>query len=209
MLKTSTNRPIILFDGVCNLCNSVVRWVIARDTEKRFVFASLQSDAARRELEKILRHDEIEALPESIVLVDSDGVHVRSTAAMRIARGLGGPYALLGLGVVLPRPARDAIYSVVARKRYRWFGRREICMIPTLDVAERFLDAGEPRHLTYESHSRGRRTATGTDPQTQAPPDDRDQNVDRRTINVGRAQGLIEGDDREVDHLLRKDQNSE
>ncbi len=141
-------RPVILFDGVCNLCNASVQWVIARDKDVRFHFASLQSDAARRELDKVLGAEEIDALPDSIVLVDSDGVHTRSAAALRIARGLGSPYPLLALGFVLPRPIRDAVYDMVARNRYRWFGRRDTCMTPTPDVAERFLDAGEPRPPT-------------------------------------------------------------
>ncbi len=139
---------VILFDGVCNLCNSTVQWVIERDKEGRFNFASLQSDVARRELGKVMDTKEIDALPDSIVLLDSDGVHVRSAAALRILRGLGSWFLLLRLGVVLPGPIRDAIYDMVARNRYRWFGRRDTCMIPTTDIAARFLDADEPRAPT-------------------------------------------------------------
>ena len=148
------HRPVILFDGVCNLCNSAVRWVIERDKEGRFSFASLQSDAARRELVKVMGTKEIEALPDSIVLLDSDGVHTRSTAVLRIARGLGSRFALLRLGVVLPRPIRDVIYDLIARNRYRWFGRRDTCMMPTPDIASRFLDADEPRPPTADTGSR-------------------------------------------------------
>ena len=137
-------RSIILFDGVCNLCNSAVQWVIERDKEGRFDFASLQSQAARRELESVIGPEEIAALPDSIVLVDSDGVHTRSAAALRIVRALGSPFALLSLGVVVPRPIRDAVYDWIARNRYRWFGRRDTCMTPTPDLAARFLDANEP-----------------------------------------------------------------
>ena len=138
-------RPIILFDGVCNLCNSAVQWVIERDKEERFYFASLQSDAARQELEELMGAEEIDALPDSIVLLDSEGVHTRSAAALRIARALGSRYALLRLGVVLPRPIRDAVYDLIARNRYRWFGRRDTCMTQTPDLATRFIDADEPR----------------------------------------------------------------
>ncbi len=144
----SRQRPVILFDGVCNLCNSAVRWVIEHDKEGRFDFASLQSDVARRELVKVMDPREVDALPDSIVLLDSDGVHVRSAAALRILRGLGSWFLLLRLGVVLPGPIRDAIYDMVARNRYRWFGRRDTCMIPTPDIAARFLDADEPRAPT-------------------------------------------------------------
>ena len=149
------HRPIILFDGVCNLCNSAVQWVIERDKEGRFDFASLQSDAARRELEKVMGAKEIDALPDSIVLVDSDGVHTRSAAALRIAHGLGSPFWLLGLGIVLPRPVRDAVYSLIARNRYRWFGRRDTCMRPTPDIAARFLDADEPRPPIPPAYEKG------------------------------------------------------
>ncbi len=138
-------RPVILFDGVCNLCNSAVQWVIERDREGRFDFASLQSDAARRELVKVMTTEEIDELPDSMVLIDSGGVHVRSAAALRILRELDSWFLLLRLGVVLPRPIRDAIYNLIARNRYRWFGRRDTCMTPTPDIAARFLDADEPR----------------------------------------------------------------
>ncbi len=145
-------RPVILFDGVCNLCNSAVQWVIERDKEGRFDFASLQSDAARRELVRVMDANEIDALidalPDSIVLLDSDGVHVRSAAVLRILRGLDSWFLLLRLGIVLPRPIRDAVYRLVALNRYRWFGRRDTCMTPTPDTAARFLDAGEPRKPT-------------------------------------------------------------
>ena len=141
-------RPVILFDGVCNLCNSAVQWVIEHDEEGRFDFASLQSDAARQELMKVLDANEIDTLPDSIVLLDSDGVHVRSAADLRILRGLGSWVLLLRLAVVLPRPIRDAVYNLVARNRYRWFGRRDVCMTPTPDIAARFLDADEPQAAT-------------------------------------------------------------
>ncbi len=146
-------RPIILFDGVCNLCNSAVQWVIERDKEGRFDFASLQADAARRELVNVMTAKEIDALPDSIVLLDSDGVHVRSAAALRITRELGSRFALLRLGIVMPRPIRDAIYDLIARNRYRWFGRQDVCMTPTPDIAARFLDADEPRPPFPETDS--------------------------------------------------------
>jgi predicted DCC family thiol-disulfide oxidoreductase YuxK len=138
---------LILFDGVCNLCNAAVQRVIAHDPHGQFQFGSLQSEVSQRVLENALSTAEIEGLPDSIVLVDAKGVHTRSTAAMRIARGVGFPYAMLGLGVVLPRPVRDALYGFVARNRYRWFGRQDRCMVPTPELASRFIDSdgSEPR----------------------------------------------------------------
>ena len=139
------SHPIILFDGVCNLCNAAVQWVIERDTQGRFLFASLQSEAARRELRSADEGVTIEALPDSIVLLDAGRIYIRSAAAIRIARQMGFPYALLGVFMAVPRPIRDAVYRLVARNRYRWFGRRDTCMVPTPDLESRFLDSGEAR----------------------------------------------------------------
>jgi predicted DCC family thiol-disulfide oxidoreductase YuxK len=137
-------RPVILFDGVCNLCNASVRWVIERDTRAAFDFASLQSAAARRLLEAAGFGGGTDALPDAIVLIDRDGVHTGSTAAARIARRLSFPYWLLGLlGTAVPAFIRDPLYRFVARNRYRWFGRRDSCARPAPGHAARFLDADE------------------------------------------------------------------
>ena len=135
--------PVVLFDGVCNLCNGWVRWIIPRDPRGVFRFASLQSQAARDALRQG-RHDDPAALPDSIVLLDEQGLHVESDAVLRIARRLGLPYSLLAASRIVPRVLRDAVYRTVARNRYRWFGRRESCMLPPPGVASRFLDAVEP-----------------------------------------------------------------
>lgn len=129
--------PVILFDGVCNLCNGAVTWIIERDPRAVFVFGALQSDGARALL---ARHEALHDLPDSIVLIDASGVHTRSDAALRIAAQLGAPWSWLNVGRILPRGLRDAIYNWVARNRYRWFGKRDSCMLPTPDLAHRFLD---------------------------------------------------------------------
>ncbi len=129
--------PVILFDGVCNLCNGAVTWVIERDNRAYFRFASLQSGAARSALSDA---GAPAIMPDSIVLLDADGVHVRSDAALRIAARLGMPWSLLSLARIVPRVLRDAVYDFIARNRYRWFGRRDVCMLPTAGVADRFLD---------------------------------------------------------------------
>jgi len=138
--------PLVLFDGVCNLCNAWVQWLIERDPEGRLRFASLQSDAARAVLSEA-GVDDPAALPDSIALVDETGVHVRSAAALRIAGRLGFPYSLGRAALFVPRPIRDAVYRLIARNRYRWFGRREACMRPTPELAGRFLDANEPERV--------------------------------------------------------------
>ena len=129
--------PVILFDGVCNLCNGFVRFVIARDLAARFRFAALQSDSARRLLARL---DGLGGIPDSVVLVDRGRVYTRSSAALRIARGLPFPWSLARALIVVPRPLRDWVYDRVARHRYRWFGRKDTCIVPTPDLRARFLE---------------------------------------------------------------------
>ena len=123
----------MLFDGVCNLCNGAVRFILARDPAARFQFASLQSEAARRLLGE-------NAPEETIVLREGGKIYSQSTAALRIARELRFPWPLLYAFIVVPRPLRDAIYDWVARHRYQWFGKREVCMVPMPEVRGRFLE---------------------------------------------------------------------
>ncbi|RKD88107.1 thiol-disulfide oxidoreductase DCC family protein [Halopiger aswanensis] len=129
--------PIVLFDGVCNLCNGFVQFLVPRDTDEQFYFASLQSDVAT---ELLAEHDLPTDDLESIVLIEGDDCYVKSAAVLRIAQLLGGVYALLGPFRYLPRPIRDLAYDLVAANRYRLFGKKEQCMMPTGDVRSRFLE---------------------------------------------------------------------
>ncbi len=131
------DRPIILFDGVCNLCTASVRFVIERDSRKKFRFAPLQSPTAR-ELLRARGRDP--GTLESMLLVLDGRVHRKSTAALQIARRLDGLWPLLYGLIAVPRPLRDALYDWIGRRRYRWFGRRESCWTPQDDLADRFLD---------------------------------------------------------------------
>jgi predicted DCC family thiol-disulfide oxidoreductase YuxK len=130
----------ILFDGVCNLCNGFVQFVIRHDPKGHFRFAALQSQAAQ---EMLARHGVVTAHlptePESVLLLSGGRLYSHSTAVLRIAHALGGGWRLAGLGWVLPRAWRDALYRFVARNRYRWFGREESCMLPTPALKARFL----------------------------------------------------------------------
>jgi predicted DCC family thiol-disulfide oxidoreductase YuxK len=128
---------VILFDGVCNLCNRFVQFVIARDPRARFSFASLQSSAAARLA--AARAGSTDGR-ESIVLLENGREFTESTAALRIVAALGFPWTLAGGLIIVPRPLRDWAYGVVARNRYRWFGKRQVCMVPTPDLKRRFLD---------------------------------------------------------------------
>ena len=130
----------ILFDGVCNLCNRFVRFVIVRDPHARFRFAPLTSAAAR----SLLRESGVaEPLPDSMVLIEDGRVYFRSDAQLRVVRRLRFPWPLFYGFIVVPRFVRDRVYDTIAAGRYRWFGRRETCMVPTPDVARRFLADGE------------------------------------------------------------------
>ena len=131
-------HPVLLFDGVCNLCNGTVQWILARDRRQVFRFASLQSPAARRLLDSVAAPAD---LPDSVVLIDGGRVLVRSDAAIAVARRLGFPWSMAAVGRAVPRVLRDAVYSWVARHRYRWFGRRATCWVPTPELSARFLDA--------------------------------------------------------------------
>ena len=127
---------IILFDGVCNLCNGFVLFVIRRDPAARFRFAALSSEAAAR----LLADAGVRApLPDSIVLIHDGRAYFRSDAPLRIARGLTFPWPLLSVFLVVPRFVRDPVYDFIAARRYRWFGRREVCMVPTPELKNRFL----------------------------------------------------------------------
>ena len=134
MTSTAEERgPVILFDGVCNLCTGSVRFVLARDSKRRFRFASLQSAAAERLLGE---RDNL----ESMVLIEDGAVYRKSTAALRIARRLDGGWPLLAALLFVPRTLRDAVYDWVGRRRYRLFGKRDVCWTPQPELADRFLD---------------------------------------------------------------------
>jgi len=133
----SDPSPIVLFDGVCNLCNASVNFIIDRDPSGVFRFASLQSPSGKELLERF-------GVPTdtyySLVLIHGDHLFVRSTAALRIAARLRGPWRLLYALMLVPRPVRDRIYDWIARNRYKWFGQAEACRIPTPELRSRFLD---------------------------------------------------------------------
>ena len=133
---TSASGPILLFDGVCNLCSGAVQWLIAHDPAARFRFASLQSDAGRALL---AQHGlPLDAL-DTVVLVEGAHYWLKSSAALETARRLGGLWALAGILVLIPRPLRDTLYDWVARNRYARWGRRAECWAPRPELRARFL----------------------------------------------------------------------
>ncbi len=149
--QTRTNvgdKPVVLFDGLCNLCNGAVQFIIDHEREPTLSFAALQSDLAAELLPKVFGEERANELrrgaeakgdPDSIVFVEGGRGYSHSTAALRIARHLRAPYRWLSWSIVFPRVLRDAIYRFIARNRYRWFGKSETCRVPTPELRARFL----------------------------------------------------------------------
>lgn len=135
-MNSEINFPVLLFDGVCNLCNHSVQWVLRHDARGQFRFAALQSDPGRSLLLRFgLNAEQL----DSVVLIDRDRAYIRSDAPLEVLYKLGGAWAWFYPLKALPRSWRDAAYDWIARNRYRWFGRREACMMPRPEWKERFL----------------------------------------------------------------------
>jgi predicted DCC family thiol-disulfide oxidoreductase YuxK len=128
---------LILFDGVCNLCNGAVQFIIRRDPTLKFRFASLQSDFGRAQLLKFHRDPSV---LHSLVVIEHETFFERSDAVLRIARRLGGVWSWIGVFRYIPRVIRDLWYDTVARYRYKIFGRTEACMVPTAEMKVRFVE---------------------------------------------------------------------
>jgi len=128
---------VVLFDGVCTLCNRTVDFIVRHDRTGQFHYGSLQSSTARALLEKFdLPADSL----ESMVLIDQDRVYTKSAAALTIARKLDNPWHLLAIFQVVPRGIRDRLYDWIARHRYAWFGKKDGCRIPTDAEKRLFLE---------------------------------------------------------------------
>ena len=136
-LLDDIDQPVLLFDGVCNLCNGIVRFVIRFDAGGEFLFAPLQSDVGQALLE---RHDLPTEDFDSFVLVEDGDVTTKSTAALKVARRLDGPWPLAYPLVYLPEGVRDRVYDLVAEYRYQVFGKKEQCPVPEPEIRDRFAD---------------------------------------------------------------------
>lgn len=131
------HKQLILFDGVCNLCNTSVQFVIQNDKKNQFVFAALESSIGQ----KIINHYNIDTSKLDSILLYSreNGLSIKSTAALTIAKQLNSPVNLLSLFLVIPSFIRDTVYDFIAKNRYKWFGKKEVCMIPTPELKSKFL----------------------------------------------------------------------
>jgi len=135
--KELASQRIILFDGVCNLCNGSVKFILQREKEPLFQFASIQSEAGK----ELLAWCGLPAdYSRAIILLDRGQVSLRSTAALRIGQTLKFPWSILArLGFLVPTALRDWVYDQIATHRYQWFGKTDICMVPTKSLKARFL----------------------------------------------------------------------
>lgn len=135
MTITSTHK-IILFDGVCNLCNSSVQLVLKNDAKDTFRLAALQSDVGQQLIQKF-GIDTSET--DSIILIDGEIYYSKSTAALKIAKHLSGAFPLLYAFMIVPKFIRNIVYDYIAKNRYKWYGKQESCMIPTTELKSKFL----------------------------------------------------------------------
>ncbi|MTI31707.1 thiol-disulfide oxidoreductase DCC family protein [Xanthovirga aplysinae] len=135
-MKSKDHKYIILFDGVCNFCNSSVNFIIDHDSKRRFVFASLQSKYAQKLLKK---HHILFSSPNSIVLFDKEKYYFKSEAALKIAGKLDGLWPAFSAFQILPKSFLDFLYDLVAQNRYRIFGKSDSCRLPDSALKERFL----------------------------------------------------------------------
>ncbi len=133
------NKKIILFDGVCNLCNGVIQFVIKRDKKDTFRYAALQSEiGAQLIAERAIDTTKV----DSIILIEPGVAYfTKSDAALEISKSFGGGWKLLGIFTWIPKSFRDVVYDLIARNRYKLFGRKDACMIPTPELQAKFLDS--------------------------------------------------------------------
>lgn len=129
-------RGTILFDGVCNLCNGIVQFVLKRDKRDHFQFASLQSDAGIQVLENYQLNQGL----DTFVYVYKNKAYTKSSAALYVLKGLGGIWKILFIFIIIPKFLRDPIYNWIARNRYKWFGKKDECMLPRPEYKHKFLE---------------------------------------------------------------------
>jgi predicted DCC family thiol-disulfide oxidoreductase YuxK len=126
---------IVLFDGECNFCDSSVQFIIKHDPNGAFHFASIQSEIGR----ELMTKHQVPSDVDSLVLIEDGKAYLKSTAALRIAKQLSNPWKLTSVFLILPNSLRDKMYNYVAKNRYKWFGKRDSCMLPPPHIRKRFL----------------------------------------------------------------------
>ena len=141
-IGTETQPYIVLFDGLCNLCNGAVQFIIRHDKKNRFVFASLQSEVAK----KLLNEIQVPSSLDTIVLIKGHKHFEKSDAVLEIAKNLSGLWPMVYGFKIIPRILRDVLYKWVAKNRYTWFGKRESCVSPSAEISTKFLDFEDQKY---------------------------------------------------------------
>jgi predicted DCC family thiol-disulfide oxidoreductase YuxK len=131
------NKPIVLFDGICNYCNYWVNFAVRRDSKQKLLFTPLQGETAKRLLPQ---YNISPTALSSVILIDKEKAYTQSTAALRMCRYLDGGWKLLYGLIIIPKPIRDFFYNIIARNRYKWYGKRDECMVPSPELRDRFLE---------------------------------------------------------------------
>ena len=131
------DQPVILFDGVCNFCNAIINFIIRQDKKRIFLYATLQSNAGKRILEESKFPTDIF---ESFLLLDKGKLYSKSAASLRLYNYLPWYWKWTQLFWIFPKFIRDWVYDIIAKNRYKWFGKREECMVPSSELKERFLE---------------------------------------------------------------------
>ncbi len=131
-----TDQPIIIFDGVCNLCEYSVRFIVKHDRQAKFKFISAQSERGKV-FQRLYGVDTLQH--GTVILLKNDQVFVKSDAAVEIAKDLDGPWRFLHIFKYIPKPGRDFVYSIISKNRYRWFGKKNECLLPDNNIKDRFL----------------------------------------------------------------------
>jgi predicted DCC family thiol-disulfide oxidoreductase YuxK len=133
---SKTDQPVIIFDGVCNLCEFSVRFIVKHDRHARFKFASAQSETGKL----LQRQCGVDTLKDgTVILLNNDQVHIHSDAALHITKNLDGLWRFLYVLRFIPGPVREYFYSIISKNRYRWFGKKDECLLPDDELRQRFL----------------------------------------------------------------------
>ncbi|WP_142786455.1 thiol-disulfide oxidoreductase DCC family protein [Changchengzhania lutea] len=138
MIEIPKDKKLILFDGVCNLCNSAVQYIIKYDKANLFLFAPLQSEVGKALIEE--HYIDTSKMDSILLYTPGKGMDYKSTAALKIAHHLGFPQHLMSIFFIIPPFIRNWVYDYIAKNRYKWYGKQEACMIPTPELKSKFLD---------------------------------------------------------------------
>lgn len=136
MSDLNNNFRLVLFDGVCNFCDASVNWIIKHDKKNKFKFATLQSEIGKK---MMLQYGIDPAKTDSAVLIENNSAYIKSTAVLKIAKQLNALYPLAYGFIIIPKFLRDAVYDFISRNRYKWWGKKDSCMIPTKEIKEKFI----------------------------------------------------------------------